>query len=180
MQKEGEMEKLKEVSLHLVFTVFGALFALLGMHDTGIAMISTQDLTACGGCGTVIFIMIAIFVINIIILVWVAKDAKARGMGSPIGWLILVFFTGILGLIIYYFARPSGDKTLCPNCSNLRLSSMMTCPHCGNSKANTPSRPAEPYVPPAPASSGQKFCSACGAKIDADNAFCQECGKPVS
>lgn len=171
------MEKLKEVSLRFVFTVFGALFALFSMHDSAIA---SNDAAACGGCGSILFIIIAIFVINIMILVWVAKDAKARGMGSPIGWLILVFFTGIIGLIIYYFARPSGDKTPCPNCSNLRLSSMMTCPHCGNSKANTPSRPAEPYVPPAPTLSGQKFCSACGAKIDADNAFCQECGKPVS
>lgn len=88
---------------------------------------------ACGtACGGFLFIVIAFFVINIAILVWVVKDAKARGMGSPIGWLVLVFFTGIIGLIIYFFARPSGELVYCEHCHNKRLKAMAKCPHCGN------------------------------------------------
>jgi len=83
----------------------------------------------CGG--SILFVLIAIFVINIAILVWVVKDAKARGMGSPLGWLILTLILGPIGLIIYIFARPKGEKTPCPNCGNKRLASMAQCPHCG-------------------------------------------------
>jgi ABC-type tungstate transport system substrate-binding protein len=40
------------------------------------------------------------FVINIAILVWVYRDAQARGTNGAI-WALLVFFTGIIGLIVY-------------------------------------------------------------------------------
>jgi hypothetical protein len=43
--------------------------------------------------------------INIAILVWVYKDAQARG-AEPMLWLILVFFTGLIGLIIWLIVRP--------------------------------------------------------------------------
>jgi len=84
--------------------------------------------TACGG---LLFIIIACFIINIMILVWVARDAKARGISS-IGWMIFVFFTGLLGLIVYLFARPSGELTICDHCNNKKLSGMAKCPTCGS------------------------------------------------
>ena len=43
--------------------------------------------------------------INIAILIWVYKDAQARG-AEPMLWLILVFFTGLIGLIIWLCVRP--------------------------------------------------------------------------
>jgi uncharacterized membrane protein YhaH (DUF805 family) len=68
---------------------------------------------ACSSCfGFVALFFVALLAINIAILVWVARDAKARGMSSPAGWLILIFFTGLIGLI------------------------MVKCPHCGNSSAS--------------------------------------------
>jgi hypothetical protein len=39
----------------------------------------------------------------------VARVARARGMSGPVGWLILIFFTGIIGLIIFVLSRPTGD-----------------------------------------------------------------------
>jgi len=96
------------------------------------ALASSPD-AACGtACGGFLFIIVAIFVINIAILVWVAKDSKARGMGSTVGWLVLIFFTGIIGLIIYFFSRPSGEVDECGYCHNKRLKAMAKCPHCGN------------------------------------------------
>ena len=85
----------------------------------------------CALCGTFIFIPIIILVLNIALLVWVARDAKARGMDSAVLWMVLVMFTSLLGLIIYIFARPQGNLIRCPNCGNNRMQASVKCPHCG-------------------------------------------------
>jgi hypothetical protein len=61
----------------------------------------------------------------------VAKDAKARGMETPILWMLLVFFLSVVGLIIYIFSRPQGEIVKCANCGNNRLRTLSQCPHCG-------------------------------------------------
>jgi hypothetical protein len=85
--------------------------------------------TTCGG--GLIFIVVAWFVLSIALLVWVARDAKARGMDSAVLWMLLVLFLGLIGLVIYLFARPQGNLISCPNCGNNRLQSSVRCPHCG-------------------------------------------------
>ena len=90
---------------------------------------------ACGtcfaGCGTFIAVIVGLFVLNIVLLVWVASDAKARGM-SGVAWLALILFFGPIGLIVYVFARPQGSVIRCLRCRNKRLQVSATCPHCGN------------------------------------------------
>jgi Phospholipase_D-nuclease N-terminal len=87
---------------------------------------------ACTGCGgTLIFIVVAFFVLSVALLVWVARDAKARGMDSSVLWMLLVFFTGLIGLVIYLLSRPQGNLVPCPNCGNKRLQASVKCPHCG-------------------------------------------------
>jgi len=86
---------------------------------------------ACGCCGTFIFIPIVLFVISVALLVWVARDAKARGMDSAVLWMLLVFFLNLLGLVIYLFSRPQGNLVPCSNCGNQRLQASVKCPHCG-------------------------------------------------
>ena len=88
-------------------------------------------LACLGLSGACLFVPIGIFVLNLALMIWVVKDAKARGTGSPIGWLILVMLTGVVGLIIYFFSRPKGELVECPNCKNKRLQAMDKCPHCG-------------------------------------------------
>ncbi|HET6362579.1 MAG TPA: hypothetical protein VFH11_11045 [Gemmatimonadota bacterium] len=91
---------------------------------------------ACGACGAgigvIIFIFVAILAINIALLVWVARDAKARGMDSSVLWMILVMVTGPIGLIIYLYSRPKGVLVACPSCGNKRMEASAQCPHCGN------------------------------------------------
>ena len=84
---------------------------------------------ACGG----FFLMfwLGLLAVQIALLVWVAKDAKARGMDSAILWMLLVLFFPLLGLVVYILARPKGDVAPCPNCSNKRLLASVKCPHCG-------------------------------------------------
>lgn len=83
----------------------------------------------CGGCG---MFVIAWIVLSIALLIWVARDAKARGMDSAILWMLLVFFLGLIGLVIYLFSRTKGELVLCSNCNNKRLQSSLKCPHCGH------------------------------------------------
>lgn len=93
-------------------------------------------LASCGACGGSIFLMIAvplgIIILNVALLIWVARDAKSRGMDNAVMWMILVMFTSFLGLVIYIFSRPQGDLVQCPNCHNNRLQASAKCPHCGN------------------------------------------------
>lgn len=91
---------------------------------------------ACGACGAgigvILFIFVAIIAINIAILVWVARDAKARGMDSSVLWMILVMVTGPIGLVIYLYSRPKGTLVACSHCGNKRMEASAQCPHCGN------------------------------------------------
>jgi uncharacterized membrane protein YhaH (DUF805 family) len=88
---------------------------------------------ACFGCaGFLFFVILGIIALNIALLVWVARDAKNRGMDNSILWMILVMITGIVGLIIYLLVRPKGDPVLCAHCKMKRMPVSTTCPHCGN------------------------------------------------
>lgn len=86
----------------------------------------------CGVCGSTIFVPIAIIALNIALLVWVARDAKSRGMDNAVMWMILVLFTSVIGLVIYIFSRPQGNLIKCASCGNNRLQASAKCPHCGN------------------------------------------------
>jgi hypothetical protein len=85
----------------------------------------------CGCCGTFILIPIVFLALSIALLVWVARDAKARGMDNAVLWMLVVFFLNLLGLLIYVLSRPQGFLVRCPNCGNQRLQTSVICPHCG-------------------------------------------------
>jgi uncharacterized membrane protein YhaH (DUF805 family) len=87
---------------------------------------------ACASCVVVLIIPFAILVLNIALLVWVARDAKARGMDSSALWMILVMFTSVIGLLIYILSRPQGHLIRCLSCGNNRLQVSAICPQCGN------------------------------------------------
>jgi hypothetical protein len=113
------------------YTCYRLLFfalALIGAESC----VYANDLEACAACGGGFLVFaLVMFVVHIILLVWVARDAKARGAGG-LGWMILVLFFGVIGLLIYIFARPQGETTTCSHCQNKKLAAMAKCPHCGN------------------------------------------------
>jgi len=119
-------------ALGLLFLVLFALWLFMTWERTD----AESPEVGCAACGTVmtllVFLSIAIVVLNIALLVWVARDAKARGMDSAVVWMLLVMFTGLLGLLIYVFSRPQGNVVPCPMCGNKRLHASARCPHCGN------------------------------------------------
>lgn len=124
------MKKIKSV---------GALSMLLILWSPVLAQRAGEEAEACAGCGicggslvVLVLIPLAIFALNIALLVWVARDAKARGMDSAVLWMVLVMFTSVIGLIIYILSRPQGNVVRCPSCGNNRLQASAKCPHCGN------------------------------------------------
>jgi hypothetical protein len=89
--------------------------------------------TACAACsGVMLLIPIGILALNIFLLIWVAKDAKARGLDNSVLWMIVVLVFSLLGLVIYLFSRPKGELVVCANCGNKRLQMSAKCPSCGN------------------------------------------------
>lgn len=86
----------------------------------------------CAGCGT-LFVMVplAVIALNIAMLVWVARDARSRGL-DPGMWIVLVLLTSFIGLIIYLSARPQGNLVACRHCGNRRLEVGAFCPACRN------------------------------------------------
>jgi hypothetical protein len=88
---------------------------------------------ACGGClGVAIMVGVGLVILHIILLAWVARDARSRAMDSAFLWMLLVLIVGLFGLLIYLFARPSGILSPCRSCGNKRLQASAKCPHCGN------------------------------------------------
>ena len=97
---------------------------------------AAQAGAGCAACGGGVAVMIGVFVVvialNIALLIWVARDAKSRGMDSSVLWMFLVMFTGIIGLVIYIFSRPQGELMQCGHCKGKRLQASAVCPHCRN------------------------------------------------
>jgi hypothetical protein len=76
-----------------------------------ITLLIAQDEWAWGFLGLGIFcllIPVVWFIISILLMIWVYRDAESRGM-SGVLWLIIMLLLGIIGLIIYLVVRK--DKT---------------------------------------------------------------------
>jgi hypothetical protein len=126
---------------------------------------------AAGVFGAIVLVMIGLLVLSIAMLVFVARDAKARGMDAPVLWMLVVFFLNLLGLVIYMLARPSGNTVRCANCGNKRLQFALKCPHCGIGEATPIAQP-----PIQPAFRPEGYCSNCGSPHAHAAQFCVGCG----
>lgn len=132
------MEKLKSLAFAGMTVLCLAGVSLAQRRGGGPS--DAETCAACGTCGAgmgamiiiPILICAIILALNIALLVWVARDAKARGLDNSVLWMALVLFTSVLGFIIYIFARPQGELMQCQHCGNKRLQSSAKCPTCGN------------------------------------------------
>lgn len=76
-----------------------------------------------------LLVSLVVLALGIGLLVWVYKDAKARGLNAS-AWVFVVFLFSILGLVIYLHQRPKGRLVPCPACHQLRPDQSWICPHC--------------------------------------------------
>jgi hypothetical protein len=86
---------------------------------------------------------------------WVSVDSRRRAM-STIPWGILVIFTLYAGLVIYLACRKDA-RTACPVCGSYPSVSFNFCPCCGSVLGSSC-----PFC--GAASSGDRFCTSCGAE----------------
>jgi hypothetical protein len=91
----------------------------------------------CAGCAAFgvfgVFMLVLVVgstVVWILVAIWAARDASARGMDNSALWVVLILFTGLIGLIIYLVTRPQGELVLCEECGSKRLRESRRCPHC--------------------------------------------------
>lgn len=85
------------------------------------------------GIGLLIGLLLT--VLHLLEMVWIARDAKARGVDGGVMWAIIAFFVPIVGLLVYLASRPSGMLRICDWCQNRKLAAARLCPHCGRSAA---------------------------------------------
>lgn len=77
------------------------------------------------------------------LLVWVARDAMARGMDGSILWMLMVLISGPVGLMVYVVSRPEGHLARCATCGSRRLAARLRCPHCDARRPAPEHRPAD-------------------------------------
>lgn len=65
---------------------------------------------ACAACaGIFLVVPLIVLVINLIIGVWMYKDAQRRGNPQAVLWLVVGVIFSIVGLVIYLAVRKSGS-----------------------------------------------------------------------
>ena len=96
-----------------------------------------SDAAGCAACGVfgvfgivMLILIVGSTVVWVLVAIWAARDASARGMDNSALWVVLILFTGLIGLIIYLVSRPQGELVLCEECGNKRLRESRRCPHC--------------------------------------------------
>ncbi|MGA1820789.1 MAG: hypothetical protein ACMUHU_07270 [Thermoplasmatota archaeon] len=81
---------------------------LLSIAVTGSVAAQADDPSAGGGGAVAVMCLLYAcftflpFIVILILAIWVHSDAKNNGVDNAFLWAVVVFFTGIVGLIIYF------------------------------------------------------------------------------
>jgi Double zinc ribbon/Phospholipase_D-nuclease N-terminal len=95
----------------------------------------------------------------VLLLTYVNRDAKRRGMSPTLWTLICLFVPNLIGFILYFLLRKS-LPTQCPGCGFTVNESFRFCPRCHYALA--------------------PVCSSCGQPIKNDYACCPYCGQATT
>ena len=118
------------------------------------------------------FLSIIFFILWIMVIAWVYRDAERRGMNGLL-WALLVFIGNLIGLIIYLIIRTEGSTKQVKSVSDQNGPSRTES---GQTSSKTPSTQTKSR-PAAPDSTS--VCSKCKKEIDPGFAFCPHCGKDL-
>lgn len=78
------------------------------------------------GCVMVILLIVS----YLLMLIWVVRDCRARGIDGGVLWVLVIIVFHVIGLLIYLASRPQGQLAACPHCGNSKLIYSRVCPHC--------------------------------------------------
>ena len=151
-QSKGRMNVGVAVLLAVIAIAFLALQGLLlphGGHRWAIGSWSYNPFQIFYG-------MLGItFLIQLVLAIWVGTDAQKQGHNGLL-WGILVFFTPVIGLIVYLLLVPALARR--------------------NGDPPGTTAPAAASAPAAAAATVSPTCPACRAEIEADFKVCPACG----
>jgi uncharacterized OB-fold protein len=126
--------------------------------------------------GTLFIVALVVFWLVIIGWVWIDSSERTSKKGLKIGYILLVIFFNIFGLIIYLIIRPSETieeiywEDLERRYLKYETSELGDCPRCG-------SQLYPGYVFCTDCGYRLKVkCPQCGVLIDKDHLFCEYCG----
>ncbi len=113
------------------------------------------------------FFSLALFVLWVVVIVWVYRDAERRGMNGVL-WALLVFIGNLIGLLIYLIVRSdysiaagtAQKMETCPSCQKTSEASYAFCPHCGTRL--------------------QAVCPACEKRVEKEWSVCPHCGEKLA
>jgi len=126
--------------------------------------------------GTLFIVALVVFWLVIIGWVWVDSSERTSKKGLKIGYILLVIFFNIFGLIIYLIIRPSETieeiywEDLERRYLKYETSELGDCPRCGSQLY-----PGYVFC----TNCGYRLkvkCPQCGVLIDKDHVFCEYCG----
>lgn len=173
------LAKAKKTLYILLFLVF---------YNVPLVYAADDPISSCGesigqACGTLFLIIIILTILGIALCVWVYRDAQSRGMNGAVLWMLLVWFTSVIGLIIYLLSRPQGEMVQCPHCGNNRLDVSLICPHCGyrseNQFRHRDERPIFMGSESTRKEAVYTLCPKCGREIMGNSKFCRYCGGSI-
>ena len=126
--------------------------------------------------GTLFVVALVVFWLVIIGWVWVDSSERTSKKGLKVGYILLVIFFNIFGLIIYLIIRPSETieeiywEDLERRYLKYETSELGDCPRCGSQLY-----PGYVFC----TNCGYRLkvkCPQCGVLIDKDHVFCEYCG----
>jgi len=126
--------------------------------------------------GTLFIVALVVFWLVIIGWVWIDSSERTSKKGLKIGYILLVIFFNVFGLIIYLIIRPSETieeiywEDLERRYLKYETSELGDCPRCGSQLY-----PGYVFC----TNCGYRLkvkCPQCGVLIDKDHVFCEYCG----
>lgn len=103
----------------------------------------------------ILFAAILSIGLEVLIGVYVYRDAVKRNMNAVLWTLVSVFAPYLVGFIIYLFVRENHPNMSCPECNTKITDQYVVCPNCGAQlKASCPNCKT-------PVEAGWKVCPTC-------------------
>lgn len=153
----------------LIFTPFGAVSSVFHEVDSTISHNFRGFPFNAFSWGFRGIVPLMLFLLWILVIVWVYRDAERRGMNGIL-WALLVFIGNLIGLLIYLIVRsdnaPAGsgrsDRFVSSCCRKPIQPQHKFCPQCGESLNDICGGCGKPVQP------DWKICPSCGHKIKDD------------
>ncbi|RSK25645.1 hypothetical protein EJF36_01240 [Bacillus sp. HMF5848] len=106
------------------------------------------------------FILLILFVVQLIIGIYVYQSAKNHGMNKWLWTIIAIFVPNLMGLVLFFFARSQlKQKGICTNCSQSIKPEYLFCPYCGDDR--------------------KQHCSSCAEVVQKSWSYCPHCANSL-